>query len=117
MDKKIQAKILEYIITIPQLLFAAAMSFLSGHLWIWVIYAYYFNGTRASKYLNNWVAKTALGAFWYILALLPIYCFKYGFNCEVDGSIIKIIGFTVLVGSFFQAISMILLIKFKSKAQ
>jgi hypothetical protein len=117
MDKKIQAKLLEYILTIPQLPFATALSFLSGHLWIWVIYAYYFNGTRASKYLDNWAAKTALGAFWYAIALLPIYFCKYGFNSEVDGNIIKIIGFTLLVGSFLQAISTILIIKFKSTAQ
>lgn len=117
MDKKIQAKLLEYIVTIPQLLFAAALSFLSGHLWIWVIYAYYFNSTRASKYLNNWAAKTALGVFWYAITLLPIYFYKFGFNNEVDGNIIKVIGFTLLIGSFLQAIATIIIIKFKSTAQ
>ncbi len=113
MDKKIQAKLLEYIVTIPQLLTATVLSFLSGHLWIWVIYAYYFNSTKASKYLNNWVAKIALGVFWYSISLVPYYFYKFGFKQEVGKNVLEVIIFSLLIGSFLQAISTILIIRFK----
>lgn len=113
MDKKIQAKLLEYIVTIPQLLFATVLSFLSGHLWIWVIYAYYFNSTKASKYLNHWAAKTALGVFWYSITLVPYYFYKFGMKQEIGKNVLEVVGFTLLVGSFLQAITTMIIIKFK----
>ena len=92
---------------------ATAFSFLSGHLWIWVIYAYYFNSNKASKYLNNWAAKTALGVFWYSITLVPYYFYKFGLQQEVGKNVFEVIGFTLLVGSFLQAITTMIIIKFK----
>lgn len=113
MEKKIGEKFLELVISIPQLLFACGISFLSGHVWLWLIYTYYRDNARGVTYLKNVWAKTGLGMLWNAIFLVPAYFIKFGFDTNVDGKILSIVGFTLLIGGGAQAIATALTIQFK----
>ena len=113
MDTRITDKIVQYIVNIPQLLFAGIFSLLSGYIWLWIIYSYLKNTNKGSKHLSSLWAKIGLGILWYSLFMLPAYCIKFGVTTPVDGNIIQLIGLTIIIGSFSQAIATILIIKFK----
>lgn len=117
MDKQLKDKLVEYLLTIPQLLFAVVLSFFSGHLWLWIVHTYFDSPAKGAKYLSNIWAKTALGLFWYVLFLLPNFVFRFGIHSEVDGNIIQVIGWTLLIGSFVQAVATILIVNFKKTSK
>jgi hypothetical protein len=115
MDKKNLDRLLEYVYKIPQLLGLAVISFFSGHLWLWVIFAFYKTTTKGDKYLTNNYAKTALGVFWFAIFLFPAYLIKFGANSTVDTNVFQLIGFTLILGSFVQGIGTIIIILVNNK--
>lgn len=106
-------KLLELIITIPQLLIACGVSFLSGSIWMWLIYTYFKSNNKGVVYLKNIWAKTGLGMLWNAVFLVPAYFIKFGFDTNVEEKILSIVGFTLLIGLGFQAIVTVLIINFK----
>jgi hypothetical protein len=113
--KHIANKTIEYITAIPQLLFACIASFLSGYVWIWVIYTYFSDSDKGLLHLNSVWAKTALGFLWFALFLVPAFLLKFGMNQPWDDKIFKIITLTVMLGAFTQALVIIFAIKYKIK--
>jgi hypothetical protein len=113
MENKIGEKLVELIISIPQLLIACGVSFLSGNVWLWLIYTYFKKSNKGVTYLKSGWAKMGLGMLWNTLFLIPSYFIKFGFNTNVDGKILSIIGFTLLIASGMQAFATLLVIQLK----
>jgi hypothetical protein len=115
MDKQVGQKFLEYLWKVPQLFGLLIASFLSGHLWLWIIFAFYKSTTKGDKYLANNYAKTALGVAWFALILFPLYLYKHGFNSTVDTEIFDLIGFTIILGLFLQGLGFIAIVLINNK--
>jgi len=115
MDKDFIKTLVKLVVATPALLLSCLVSLFSGHIWFWIIYTYYDAPPKSATYLkNNW-AKTALGLLWYGLFLLPIFIFKFGFSLPDDTNITKIVGLTLIIGTFTQTIITALIVVFKKK--
>lgn len=112
---KIIDKVVEYIVAIPQLLFTAFMSFLSGHIWLWALYSFFLKSNKGLIHLKSIWAKTGLGLLWYSLFILPSLFIKYGWTLDIEDKILSILTFAVLLGAFVQTIFIILIISFKKQ--
>jgi hypothetical protein len=100
----IRKKILDFFLATPKALFFVLCSFFSGQLWMYIVFSYFKTGTKGNTYLNNKYGKTALGACWFVLFIIPIYLFKFRtWQVEAD-KILSIIFETVLLGAFFQLV-------------
>ena len=113
MEEKIGNELACYVIRIPQLLLACGVSFLSGHIWLWLIYTYFKDNTKGITHLKNIYAKTGLGVLWHSLFLFVTYIVKFGFDTNVENKILSIILFSLLLGMFAQALVVILIVKLK----
>lgn len=112
---KILDKVVEHILVIPQLLFTTFMSFLSGHIWLWILYSFFLKSNKGLTHLKSIWAKTGLGVLWYSIFLVPCYIKNYGWNMNVDEKILNLIVFTVIIGTFAQSICLILIIFLKKQ--
>jgi len=115
MEKILGEKLAELVISTPKLLIACGSSFLSGHVWLWLIYAYLKKTTKGVTHLQGVWAKTGLGMIWNALILFLIYIVKYGFDTNVEGKILPLILFSLLLGWATQAIVVFLIVNFKNK--
>jgi len=113
MEKQLGEKLAELIISTPKLLIACGSSFLSGHIWLWLIYTYFRNNSKGATHLKGAWAKTGLGMIWNVLILFIIYIVKYGFDVNVENNILSIILFSLLLGGAAQALVVFLIVNFK----
>jgi len=67
----IQKKAIEYIVECPKLLGFVIISFLSGHLWYFLISTYCKKGKKGNTLLNSKIGKTTVGAFYNALVFFP----------------------------------------------
>jgi len=108
----IQKKIIEYIVDTPKLLGFAAVSFMSGHLWCFLITTYFKKGKKGNTLLNNKIGKTSLGAFWNALIFLPYQLYINGTLRIEWQHIMDLIIATMLIGMVLQVLFFSLAIKF-----
>ena len=114
-EKQLGEKLAELLISTPKLLIACGSSFLSGHVWLWLIYCYLRNNSRGVTHLKSVWAKTGLGMIWNALILFIIYIIKYGFDTNVEDKILPLIFFSLLLGWATQAVVVLLIIHFKNR--
>lgn len=112
--QEIQKKALEYILTIPQLLLLVVASFFSGHFWVYFIQVNKSN-RKGEKILTNKYTMTGIGLIWNMFFLLPLYIWKHGWTFEVEGSILQIMIFSVILSGFMQFIISVILVRLNSK--
>ncbi len=67
----IQKKAIEYIVECPKLLGFVIISFLSGHLWYFLISTYFKKGRKGNALLNSKIGKATVGAFYNALVFVP----------------------------------------------
>lgn len=67
----IQKKGVEYIVECPKLLGFVIISFISGHLWYFLISTYFKKGKKGNHLLNSKIGKTTVGAFYNALVFVP----------------------------------------------
>ena len=116
--KQLEEKLIELAINTPQILGACFFSFLSGHVWLWFIYAYFKKkDDEAWSFLDNRWAKTGLGILWNVPFLFVYYIVKYGLDTNNAWSnILSIIPLGFLIGLSIQPLVVILIIViFKNK--
>lgn len=76
-ETEIKTKVLEYVLRTPLAMAVVIASFLSGHLWLFIIKAVR-KRTAGNKILESKTGRTAFGMLWLALIMCPIYMIKYG---------------------------------------
>lgn len=113
--KEFMDKLVETVITSPYLLLPVALAYISGHLWAYIILAYF--SKRERKVLYSLVGKVGLGLIWFALVLIPIYIISYK-NINITLARLQEIIITVLVISLaLQTIILILVYFIHGKGQ
>ncbi|KTC22065.1 hypothetical protein AO390_04005 [Pseudomonas marginalis ICMP 11289] len=106
-QSKIEEKILEYLLATPKALAILAASFVSGHLWIFVIKAYR-KRTKASHFVESKTGRTAVGLLWMAAVLFVIYVSRFR-DLSFDYEKILIICIpTIIVSLFVQLVIFVL---------
>lgn len=67
--------LVKLLISSPYAIITVAVAYISGHLWTYIIFAYF--SKREKTILNENVGKIGLGLAWFALVLLPIYTMLY----------------------------------------
>ena len=107
-----QKKAIEYIVESPKLLGFVIVSFLSGHLWYFIISTYFKKGKKGNALLNNQIGKTTVGAFYNALIFFPL---QLAINKTISiqwQQIMDLILTTMLFGMVLQILIFGLCIKF-----
>lgn len=97
----------------PIALAALAISFLSGQLWVFVIFEYMHPSKKANKALDNAAAKAALGLLWFALVLVPFYYIQFDDLSLEYQNILQLTVPTLVLGLFAQAIAFAFFAKVK----
>lgn len=106
-------KIFEYVLNTPKALVTLVFSWLSGHLWVYIVLTYFKDGTKGKKFLDGHIGKTAIGLLWFSLIMIPTYYFSHSsLNIEYEKLLSSVFS-TLLYGLALQAIIFILLTLFK----
>lgn len=71
----IEKKAIEYVVESPKLLGFAVISYLSGHLWYFIISTYYKKTKKGNTLINNKYGKIAVGGFYNALIFYPFHLF------------------------------------------
>jgi hypothetical protein len=109
LPEDLKKRVVDFFLATPKALFFAVCSFFSGQLWVYIVFSYFKKSTKGNTYLNNKYGKTALGACWFVLFMIPIYLFKYK-SWQVDADkILGVILEAVLIGAFFQLVFFIVI--------
>ena len=109
---EIKEKIFGYLIATPKMLFLAVLSFLSGHFWVYIYFAYIKNGSRSAKRIDNLYGKVVLGLIWFAIILTILYGIMHKTILNIQYELIMdLILSTILIGLFLQAILFILILK------
>ena len=115
LPSEIENKIFSYILNTPSVLGTIAISFLSGHLWAFIIITYLKKGKKGKSFLNAKTGKTAIGLLWFSIIILPIYYISNGtFNIEYEKLLDSVVT-TLLFGLALQAIIFALIVSFKGE--
>lgn len=69
--------VLDYIKQTPAASAVLVASFLSGHLWVFVITAFFRSKTKGDQHLKTITGRTALGVLWFAAMMTPIYFVKF----------------------------------------
>ena len=117
MEIKIPDELIENIVTFlistPKVLVAIVFSWVSGHLWSYVLFTYFRDKTKSIGFFDGWMGKASLGILWFALIIVPInYMVNDTFNIEYE-NILKVIYSVVLYGFVLQAFIFICLTLFK----
>ena len=115
MTTEIESKVFSYILNTPSALGTIAISFLSGHLWAFIIITYFKKGKRGKSFLNAKTGKTAIGLLWFSIIILPIYYISNEtLNIEYEKLLDSVVT-TLLFGLALQAIIFGLIVSFKGE--
>ena len=69
------AALLRFLTSSPYILCTVALSYISGHLWAYIILSYFSKQER--KILYSLFGKLALGLMWFAIILMPTYVFVF----------------------------------------
>ena len=107
--------LIKFLLKTPKILALSIFSYLSGHLWMFIILTYFKKGTKGNKILNNMVGRLSLGFCWYALVLIPVYWLFVG-DCFLEyENILRVITPTIVFGLAFQLVSFIIISQVKGK--
>ena len=109
---EIQKKAIEYIIQTPKLLGFVIVSFLSGHLWYFIITTYIKVGRKGNTLLNNKIGKTTIGAFWNVLVLMAFYMITQKIITITWEQALEVVFATLLIGMVIQILIFAFFVKF-----
>ena len=103
-EKSIEKNVIDYLRETPKAMAVIVASFLSGHLWVFVITAFVRSKTKGNGMMQSVTGRTAIGLFWLTGILVPVYRMKFGdFAFEYDRILQAAIPTTV-TGLFVQLI-------------
>ena len=103
-EKSIEKEVLEYLRETPKAMAVVVASFLSGHLWVFVITTFVRSKTKNNKLILSLTGRTAIGLFWLTSTLVPIYRLNFGdFAFEYD-RILQVAIPTTVTGLFVQLV-------------
>ena len=74
----IEGLLLEHLAETPKAMGALAVSFVSGHLWYFIVTTFIRSKTKGNPVLKEIVGKTGLGLLWFSLILILCYWWKHG---------------------------------------
>jgi hypothetical protein len=108
----VEKKAIEYVVECPKLLGFAVISFLSGHLWYFIISTYYKRSKKGNTLLNNKIGKLAVGGFYNVLVFYPFHlCINKSIKIEWE-QMLDLVLTTMLFSMILQIIIFGLCIKF-----
>ena len=100
---EIEKKVLDYLLVTPKALAIFVASFLSGHLWIFVIKAFR-KRTKASNLMESKTGRVAIGLIWMASVSAVIYMVRFrDMSFEYDKIMIIAIP-TIVTALFLQLI-------------
>lgn len=112
---EIVQQVLDFLRSTPKAVGVLAASFISGHLWVFVLTAYFRNGTKGDTLIKSPTGRAGLGILWLTVVLIPYYALKYR-DLPVDlDKILDIAIPTIVLGFFLQLVIFIVVINLKDK--
>lgn len=114
-QEDISSEAITWILATPKALAFLICSYLSGQLWVFIIYGYLRSSRKGHKDIDNWRAKTALGALWFVPFLITVYLYKFGIQPLNEVRILASVLETILIGAFAQLIVIIIIIATEKK--
>ncbi|MCI0560052.1 MAG: hypothetical protein MN733_16305 [Nitrososphaera sp.] len=112
MERGLQTDLLEYLRDTPKALVVVVASFISGHLWVFMITAFIRSKTKGNNLLQSTVGRTTVGLIWLTGVLVPFYCLKFReFSFDYE-RILQIAIPTVVTGLFIQLILFAIFVSF-----
>lgn len=101
---EIEKTMLRYVLATPQAIGFLFFSWLSGHLWAYVVFTYFRNKKHAKGFFDSKTGKTALGALWFTLIGGPTYLWKHHTLFIEYGLLLDLIYSIILAALFLQAL-------------
>ncbi|MBE0395183.1 hypothetical protein ILP74_06800 [Citrobacter amalonaticus] len=112
---EIEKTILRYILATPQAIGFLFFSWLSGHLWAYVVFTYFQNKKHAKGFFDSKLGKTALGILWFTLIGAPFYCLKNK-RLTVDYNLLLDLTYSIVMVSLFIQAVIFIIITLKKRA-
>lgn len=67
--------LLQFLTSSPYIICIVALSYISGHLWVYIILSYFSKKER--KILYSLFGKLSLGLMWFAVVLIPAYIVRF----------------------------------------
>ena len=107
-----ERQIIDFLRKTPIAVAALFFSFISGHLWVFIIFSYCKKNKKGNSQLQSKVGRTAIGLAWFMFVMVPIYLLQYN-NLKFNyTNLVDIVLPTLVLGFFFQVIVFALFAKF-----
>ncbi len=105
-------QVLDYLRQTPKAVAVLVVSYLSGHLWVFIITAFFRSRTRGDQLLKSVTGRTAVGLLWFASLLVPIYLLRFGGLHFEYANILELTVPTLVAGLFFQLLVFIICVRF-----
>ncbi|WP_160292685.1 hypothetical protein [Burkholderia gladioli] len=93
---------LDYVLATPAAIAVLVASFLSGHLWLFIIKNLRKKRTTGHQLVESVTGRVALGLLWLTAVLFFVYIFRFK-DCSFEyGKILLVFIPTIIFGVFFQ---------------
>jgi asparagine N-glycosylation enzyme membrane subunit Stt3 len=77
-NDEIEKTLIAYLVKTPKALALAVFSYLSGQLWLYLIFAHFRTTGKGKSLLDNFAGKMGLGVLWHGVVLVPLYLIQNG---------------------------------------
>lgn len=107
--EEIKKKIVEFLLQTPKALAVAVFSYLSGQVWLYVIFTYLRPNMKGKSILDNLGGKIGLGLLWHVVVLIPLYLAKHGWRDFDERLILALVVPLIVFALFGQMVIFVLL--------
>jgi flagellar biosynthesis protein FliQ len=102
----------DYLAQTPKALAVLVVSYFSGHLWVFMITAFFRSRTRGDNLLRSVTGRTAVGLVWFTSILGPFYFLKFGALTFEYANVLDLAVPTLVIGLFVQLLVFVACVRF-----
>lgn len=106
----------EYILATPQAIAFFFFSWVSGHLWAYVVFTYCQKKENSKGFFDGHTGKVTLGVLWFTIVGAPFYCLKND-RITVDYALLLDLSYSIVMVSLFIQGVIFFIITLLKKAQ
>ncbi|MCA7927871.1 hypothetical protein LGM45_02405 [Burkholderia cepacia] len=114
-EGQIEQKVLNYVLATPAALAVLVASFLSGHLWLFIIKNVRKPKTAGNQIFESKTGRVAIGLLWLTGVLLFVYIIRFKELMFDYQRILDVCIPTIIFGVFFQLLILVAYLKFGDK--
>jgi len=101
--------VLDYLKDTPKALGVLVFSLVSGHLWTFILFAYFKANKKGNTILLSLVGRTSLGLCWFAVVMVVVYYFSFNTLNLSYQNILTITIPTLTFGLVLQAFTLLLI--------